>query len=129
MKTKIILLAFIFIGVSFCGFKLLKSPTPAQKCFTAYTLTLAEIGPLTSENNYIVNDSCYDSYFSDRYTAGTTVAIHAAEAIQGNSSTDYYFFRYWDDGNTNAIRNVTMNSDIYLTPIYTNKQGVQWVAP
>lgn len=52
----------------------------------------------------------------DAVKAGTTVTLTATPA------TDYTFTQ-WSDGNTNAARNITVNSDVNLTATFTSNDA------
>jgi len=126
MRTKIILSFVTAVSLFFFGFSQLNNPKEIM-LDTNYTLTLEDIGPLTSYGVYSVNGGYYVNSYSGSFAENTNVTITATSAIQGNDSTDYYFFSSWSDGNTSISRTITITSNITLYARYKNKQGIYWV--
>jgi len=126
MKNRSLLIVLILVSISYLGFILIKNPNAAAKK-TYYTLTLEYIGPTTSVGVYSVNNGYFDSCYYGLFYADSSVSIRAVEAIQGNSSTDYYFFHSWSDNSTLISRTITMTENKTYSARYRNKQGVFWV--
>jgi len=124
MKTKALLIVLLAASVSFFGFKSFKQDNQAQLS-TSYVLILEDIDCLNSTIYSVYGNYYVPSYYGV-YLAGTQVSITATNCIQGEDTTDYYFFVCWSDGNTSISRTVTMNSDITLCAVYRNKQGEYW---